>query len=129
MYQRERISTTHDHDRSLEKHGHENHDHNGRVEKDQRKKEREMKEEREQEENDSEDEQDSTGMQHPSNKRKSARRADELIRRQTQFGERGEPSGRFVDEKKIPKRMCYQKSLLTPYHKRNGSSNFWLFVA
>ena len=113
LYQRERVSTTHDHDRSLEKHtGHENHDHNGRIEKDQRKKEREMKEEREQEDNESEDEQDSIGMQHPSNKRKSARRADELIRRQTQFGERGEASGRFVDEKKVPKRMRYQEILV-----------------
>jgi hypothetical protein len=77
-----------------------------------------MKEERENEENDSDDEQHSVGMQHPTNKRKSARRADELIRRQTQFGERAEASARLIDEKKVPRSMYYLEVLvLMHWHK------------
>ncbi|KAH7289366.1 hypothetical protein KP509_31G072300 [Ceratopteris richardii] len=86
------------------------------ADKEQIKKERELKCEKEQrqvekEEKDSEQEgdKDSDTQQRLPNKRKSARRADELIRKQSQVGEGGEamagtsappPS---VEEKKIPK--------------------------
>eukprot|EP00250_Pteridium_aquilinum_P014819 c22220_g5_i1 orf=585-4820(-) len=108
------VSAQHDRDRSSEKQSdRQNYDRVVKVEKDQRKKEREQKYERDEkekdyEENDSEDEQDSQRL---SNKRKSARRADDMIRKQSQVGEGegyvGLPGP--LDEKKIPKNL--QKKL------------------
>lgn len=109
------VSAHHDRDRSSEKHSdRQNYDRVVKAEKDQRKKEREQKYERDEkekdyEENESEDEQDSQRL---SNKPKSARRADDMIRKQSQAGEGGEAyvglSGP-IDEKKIPKNL--QKKL------------------
>lgn len=111
------VSAQHDRDRSSEKHSdRQNYDRVVKAEKDQRKKEREQKYERDEkekdyEENDSEDEQDS---QRVSNKRKSARRADDMIRKQSQVGEGGEAYVGLpgpIDEKKIPKCRNFQNFL------------------
>lgn len=95
----------------------ERHDHAAmEADKEQVKKDRDSKDEKEQkhidrDEKDSEQEgdKDSDAPQRLPNKRKSARRADELIRKQSQGGEGGEAMGgtsaplSSVEEKKVPK--------------------------
>eukprot|EP00250_Pteridium_aquilinum_P006099 c16080_g2_i1 orf=598-3312(+) len=86
------------------------------ADKEQAKKERETKDEKEQKETDREEkdseqegDKDSDALQRLPNKRKSARRADELIRKQSQGGEGGEAMVgtsaplSSVEDKKVPK--------------------------
>lgn len=112
------VNNSLDNDRSSEKViDRERHDRAAmEADKEQIKKERDVKEEkehkqieREEKDSDQEGDKDSDALQRLPHKRKSARRADELIRKQSQGGEAGEAMAgtsaplSSVEEKKVPK--------------------------